>query len=346
MTDSDYLVALHQVPHLGTKRLKGLKAHFGSYQQAWESRSKQWLQDPHILDPPEFQNYLTKQGIMYITEEDAQYSEALKHIDDPPLILYYKGHLELLNQPAVAVVGTRKATKYGQLLTEQFTAQLVQWGLVIVSGLAQGIDTIAHKTTLSSKGLTIAVLGHGLNHLFPADNFHLSQQIIAQGGILISEYSPHTPAKPGHFPARNRIIAGLSQLVIVPEATIDSGSLITARLAAEQGKEVLVVPGPITSPTSKGCHYLLKNGAVLLENSEDIARLLGITSMSQISTTSLSQMEQELIRLLEQTTTATSDYLAEQLQISFSELSLMLTQLEMKQLVIKTNDGSYLPYKI
>jgi DNA processing protein len=208
-------------------------------------------------------------GNRVLTLADAAYPKALLDIADPPLILYVKGRFDLLSNPALAVVGSRNATTQGVLNAEKFSEVLSQAGLTIISGMALGIDTAAHQGGLRGPGSTVAVIGTGADIVYPARNRTLAHQIAAEG-CIISEYGLGTPAIAANFPRRNRIISGLAQGVLVIEAAAQSGSLITARMAAEQGREVFAIPGSIHSPLSKGCHLLIKQGAKLVESAQDV----------------------------------------------------------------------------
>ncbi|CAN5196187.1 DNA-processing protein DprA [soil metagenome] len=207
-----------------------------------------------------------------LTLADSAYPQSLLDIADPPFVLYAKGRLDLLSRPGLAVVGSRNATAQGVSNAEKFSESLSQAGLTIVSGMALGIDTAAHRGGLqpgSSGGSTIAVIGTGADIVYPARNRGLAHRI-AEEGCIISEYSLGTPAIAANFPRRNRIISGLARGVLVVEAAAQSGSLITARMAAEQGRDVFAIPGSIHSPLSKGNHLLIKQGAKLVESAQDI----------------------------------------------------------------------------
>jgi len=209
-------------------------------------------------------------GNHLITLADSAYPQALLRCADPPVLLYVKGRAELLNRPALAVVGSRNATPQGTANAEAFAASLAGAGLTIVSGLALGIDTAAHRGALGAAGgSTIAVIGTGADRVYPARNHDLARRI-AEHGAIVSEFPLDTPALAGNFPRRNRIIAGLAQGCLVVEAAACSGSLITARLAAEIGSEVFAIPGSIHSPLAKGCHQLIRQGAKLVETAQDV----------------------------------------------------------------------------
>lgn len=210
---------------------------------------------------------------------DPDYPQSLLEIADPPLVLYAKGRIELLTRTSVAVVGSRNATTQGVVNAEKFSEVLSQAGLAIVSGMALGIDAAAHQGGLRGSGSTVAVIGTGADIVYPARNRSLAHQIAAEG-CLISEYPLGMPAIAANFPRRNRIISGLVRGVLVVEAAARSGSLITARLAAEQGRDVFAIPGSIHSPLSKGCHLLIKQGAKLVESAQDVLEELHFLSTS------------------------------------------------------------------
>ena len=209
-----------------------------------------------------------------ITLADSDYPQALLNIPDPPLLLYVKGRLDLLNRSALAVVGSRSATPQGINNAEAFAKSLSDAGLCIISGMAHGIDAAAHRGALRGHGGSIAIVGTGLDIVYPAANRELAH-MLAQQGTLVSEFPLGTPPLAANFPRRNRLISGMSLGCLVVEASLQSGSLITARLALEQGRDVFAIPGSIHAPQSKGCHALLKQGAKLVETAQDILEELG-----------------------------------------------------------------------
>jgi DNA processing protein len=218
------------------------------------SRTSRWLDEPaHQL----------------IAWDDPAYPRALLELPDAPPALFYLGRRELLARPAFAIVGCRHGTPQGAANAREFAHALGSAGYTIVSGLALGIDAAAHEGALATRGSTLAVVGTGLDRVYPARNRDLAARIAREGGLL-SEYLPGTPALKAHFPRRNRLISGLARGALVVEATLSSGSLITARLAAEQGRDVFAIPGSIHSPFSKGCHRLIRDGAKLVETAQDI----------------------------------------------------------------------------
>jgi DNA processing protein len=213
-----------------------------------------------------------------ITLADADYPAPLLHLADPPPLLYLQGRRELLSRPALAIVGSRNATRQGEANAEAFAAHLAQCGLTIVSGLARGIDSAAHRGALATEASTIAVLGTGGDVVYPDSNRALADRI-AQQGLLVSEYPLGTAPLPQNFPRRNRLIAAAARGVLVVEAAPDSGSLITARLAAEIGRDVMAIPGSIHSPLARGCHQLIRDGARLVESAQDVLQELGMDAI-------------------------------------------------------------------
>jgi DNA processing protein len=213
--------------------------------------------------------WLQRPGHHLLTLADAAYPRALLEIADPPPLLYLKGRLDLLTRPALAVVGSRNASAQGVANAEHFSQALSEAGLTIVSGLALGIDAAAHRGSLRGAGSTIAVIGTGIDLVYPYSNRALAG-LIAEQGCIVSEYALATPALPANFPRRNRLISGLARAVLVIEAAARSGSLITARMAAEQGRDVFAIPGSIHSALAKGCHALIKQGAKLVESADDV----------------------------------------------------------------------------
>ena len=207
-------------------------------------------------------------GASVLTALDEGYPELLKRIYDPPLVIYLRG--ELRPVPAAAIVGTRKATAYGLRTAGRLAAEVAAAGAAVASGLARGVDTAAHEAAVEGGGVTWAALGTGLNRVYPVENKRLAEKIAGSGGALISEFPMDRGPLPANFPRRNRVISGLSLATVVVEGGFESGAMITARFAIDQGREVLAVPGPVDSPVSRGPNYLIKNGAYLAETGEDI----------------------------------------------------------------------------
>jgi len=213
-------------------------------------------------------------GLRVMTRDDADYPQNLREIFDPPCVLYVKGTLEPEDANAVAVVGSRNASYYGLACSRDFAARLASFGLTVVSGMARGIDTAAHRAALDAGGRTFAVLGSGFMDIYPCENMGLCEEIAANGAVL-SEFALDTAPLAQNFPVRNRIVSGLSRGVLVVEASLKSGALITARLAAEQGREVFAIPGKLSSETSAGAHDLIKHGAHMVTSAEEILHEIG-----------------------------------------------------------------------
>lgn len=294
LEDKEYWLAFSVFQGIGPIRFNHLLNIFGSAKKAFWSPERKWreigfsgklvarfLNFRRHFDFDSYFLRLEKKGVRAIFAEEENYPKLLKEIVDRPSVLYVKSKGtggDLLSKKAVAVVGTRKVTTYGRQVTQMITEGLVSAGLVIVSGLARGVDKIAHETTINNQGLTVAVLGCGLDMIYPPEHQPLAERIVQAGGAVVSEFPLGVEAAPGNFPARNRIISGLCLGVVVTEAAEDSGSLITASCAAEQGREVFAVPGPITSPLSAGTSELLKKGARLVSGVGDILEELGIAA--------------------------------------------------------------------
>ena len=213
--------------------------------------------------------WLEKDNHELVCIGETKYPSLLYQIPDPPFALFCQGDTSLLNLPQIAIVGSRNPSRQGKDNAQAFAKYLAESGLAITSGMALGIDTCAHHGALSAPGKTIAVIGTGPDRVYPASNHKLAHEI-TEKGLIISEFATGTEAKPGHFPRRNRLISAISLGTLVVEATLKSGSLITARLALEQGREVFAIPGSIHNPQSRGCHHLIKQGAKLVENAQDI----------------------------------------------------------------------------
>ncbi len=282
-----------------------------------------WLEDPL--------NHL-------VTLADADYPQSLLNIPDPPMLLYVKGRLDLLNHSSLAVVGSRNATTQGLRNAEAFSLAASEADLCIVSGMAHGIDTAAHLGGLRGPGSSIAVVGTGLDKVYPSSNRDLAHQL-SQTGALISEFSLGTPPLAHNFPRRNRIISGLSLGCLVVEASLQSGSLITARMALEQGREVFAIPGSIHMPQSKGCHALIKQGAKLVENPRDILDELGWYS-SVANTASIHQAEHPIFAHLG-FDPLDLDSLSHRSGLTIEALSAILLQLELDGRVTTLAGGMY-----
>lgn len=281
-----WLAILH-APKVGPIKYGALLEQFGDPEAILEQfctplGKSYGLPDPvvHYLRNPDWNSvdqdirWLEQPNNGAITLHDSAYPRQLKEIADPPPLLFYHGDPQLLHYPQLAIVGSRNPSHYGTDTAFEFAKHLSSGGLSITSGLALGVDAAAHKGALAGSGLTVAVAGTGLDRVYPSKHHELAHTI-AEQGVLISEFAPGTPPLAQHFPRRNRIISGLSLGTLVVEAAVKSGSLITAKMAIEQGREVFAIPGSIHNPLSKGCHSLIRQGAKLVETARDIFEELG-----------------------------------------------------------------------
>ncbi|MBI2038888.1 MAG: DNA-protecting protein DprA [Candidatus Niyogibacteria bacterium] len=267
-------------------------------------------------------------SIQKLARTDERFPDGLRHIPEPPEILYCLGNAEVLaHAPSVAIVGTRRATRYGLETARDLARDASNAGIAVVSGLALGIDAEAHTGALAGKSPTIAVLGSGLNHIVPMTNRRLAEQILETGGAIVSEFEPDMPAETWTFPQRNRIIAGLAEATIVIEAPEKSGALITARFALDFNRDVGAVPGEITSINSKGTNQLLKEGAALIRTLDDVYELLGLEVKIRPALDIMDENDNNLLRCLE--TPQNAEMLADAVRTSISELLGRLTRLEL-----------------
>ena len=288
-----YWVAWNLVKGIGAVRFRALLNAFGDAQSAWEA-TPQALREAglsekvtanvvklrqHVLVDVVWEK-LQAGDIQVLTWDDETYPRRLKEIDQPPPVLYLRGSLLPEDEWAVAIVGTRRVTAYGRQVTEELAAVLGRNGVTVVSGLARGIDAIAHQSALNAGGRTLAVMGTGVDKIYPPDNNRLAEQILAQGA-LVSDYPLGTPPDGINFPPRNRIISGLSLAVVIVEAGLTSGALITASFAAEQGREVFAIPGNINAPQSQGTNRLILDGAIPLLNPQQVLEALNLTMVTE-----------------------------------------------------------------
>jgi DNA processing protein len=343
-------LALNQIPGLGNESLRKLLLTFGTPENIFLApiselnclvkpaisriiaegvnpnslvQTEIWLQDPlnHVL-----------------TIGDANYPQSLLNISDPPFLIFVKGRIDLLNVPSLAVVGSRSASPQGLRNAEAFANIASDGGLCVVSGMAHGIDAAAHLGGLKGKTSSVAVVGTGLDKVYPSANRDLAHRLSLTGAIL-SEFPLGTPPLPSNFPRRNRIISGLSLACLVVEASLQSGSLITARLALEQGRDVFAIPGSIHSPQSKGCHWLIKQGAKLVESAQDIFDELG-DSFSRPALLDISPANHELFEYLHFDPIDLST-LSERSGLTVASLSSILLQLELEGRITTLPGGLY-----
>ena len=345
MKEKDYLLAIHSFVYFGSVRLSLLKKYFGSYQKVWDAKNNQLekigistklIAKYHAyrekFDIDSYKNSLKRENVLVVAINDDNYPKKLTNIKYPPLLLHCKGNIDLFKKRAIAVVGSRKMTSYGRNIAESFSYELASRGLVIVSGLARGIDSVAHKAALKCGGSTIAVVANGLDRIYPPENRFLYKKIVENNSLIVSEYPLGYAAFPYNFPVRNRIVSGLSDSILVVEGRKKSGTLTTASHAADQGKEVYAVPGDITSQGSEASHFLLKNGAKLADSVESILEdfnleksVTGILNNKIV----LSQVEENLLSTLD-SGSLHIDEIVRICSLSTSEATGLLSMLELK----------------
>ncbi len=354
-----YWLALLRTPGVGSKTFVNLLQSFSPQQLFSQSRaslSALKLKEKSIdfIQSPDWDlinqdlNWLEQDKNDIITILDPLYPSQLQEISSPPPLLFLRGNKQLLSQPQIAIVGSRNPSAIGKQTAIDFAYSLAQQGFTITSGLALGIDAASHQGALNAKGHTIAITGTGLDRVYPARNKDLATEI-AKMGLLISEFPPGTSAKANHFPRRNRIISGLSIGLLVIEAAKQSGSLITARMALDENREVFAIPGSIHNPLARGCNALIKQGAKLVENTQDIFDELNIINQQDIETpqekeqSTLDLEQQKLLNLIMFSPTSV-DWLVQESGLSAEVISSMLLMFEL-QGTIANAPGGYIRIK-
>lgn len=351
MTDNPLAAWLlvSQIPGLGNESLRRLLKTFGSPHAILGAPISELsrfvktnvaqtiLHSKETIDLSLIEKWLNDPNNHIVTLADSEFPRALLNTEDPPFLLYVKGRLELLNSPALAIVGSRNASAQGMRNAEAFARTVSDAGICVVSGMAHGVDTAAHTGALQGQGSSIAVVGTGLDKVYPAANHELAH-LLAQHGAIISEFPLGTPPIASNFPRRNRIISGMSAGCLVVEASLKSGSLITARMALEQGRDVFAIPGSIHSPQAKGCHSLIKQGAKLVENAQDILEELGGFSTAPLpSATTESHPLFEYLGF----DPINLDTLCQRSGLTISALSAILLQMELDGVVAVSAGGLY-----
>lgn len=358
MSPQEALVALNMIDHVGPIRLRHLMDHFNGDPVAVLHASPHQLQrvqgigadtaeaihgwESHIDLTAELRR-ISEYGCRVFTQLDSEYPSRLREIYDPPIVLYVKGTLQPRDGNGIALVGSRLTTPYGNEVSRKLAYQLAYAGMTIISGGARGVDTAAHQGALSAKGRTVAVLGTGINRVFPAENVELFERIAAQGAVM-TQFPFNRPADKQTFPIRNRIVAGISLGTVVVEANLQSGALITANFATEYGRQVFAVPGRIDSPRSKGCHELIKKGAKLCESAEDILtefeylfpptnRTEPTEHQNELPSLFLSHQEATILTLLDAGKEKTIDEIIRCSGLTPQAVSVTLFALELKRLV-------------
>ncbi len=357
--DLPFLIALHRLPGIGPRLLGRLLARFKHAENVFRARRaalenlagvSQELLDALAAGPDhahlrQARAWLQSPSHHLLVPSDKDYPSLLTNIPDPPPLLYAAGDLKPLSVPQVAIVGSRNPSPGGVANARGLARALARSGFAITSGLAMGIDTAAHEGALAGGGMTIAVMGTGIDRIYPSCQETLAGNI-AQGGVLVSEFPLGSPPSRNHFPRRNRIISGLAMGTVVIEAALHSGSLITARLAAEQGREVYAVPGSIHSPLSRGCHALLRDGAKLVETAQDIVdELRGYTVAPPPAPAPPAgpTLQQEHVRLLGLMghDPISLETLISRSGLTAAKVSSMLLKMELKGLVLSYPGGMY-----
>jgi DNA processing protein len=358
--DEKYWLAFSRVGGIGVVRMRRLFEFFGSLERAWQARTGDFMQaglEPRLIervlnfrpkfDPDQEMERLAQLKIELLTLGAPGYPERLGQIDTPPPVLYLQGSLQPQDNLALAVVGTRQATNYGRAATQNICTELAGQGVTIISGLAKGIDTIAHQAALQAGGRTLAVLGSGVDVIYPSENRSLAARITdpaAQNGAIISEYPPGTLPEAANFPPRNRIVSGLSLGVFVVESNIKGGALITVDFAVEQGRDVFALPGSIFNPTSAGVNRLIRQGSArLVTCAEEILEELRPGGMfdpqdrqtqMELSQAGDTDTERQLLKILRQAGEPLHiDEVCRDTQLPTSEVSSLLVMLELKGLV-------------
>ncbi|MEA2097996.1 MAG: DNA-processing protein DprA [Patescibacteria group bacterium] len=343
-----YYNAFNLIPQMGPLRFKKLCDYFNTIEDAWNANSLEYekagleknviekiIQLKKEISPEKEFEKLTKENIKIITKEDDLYPKLLKEIHSAPALLYYRGKM-IEDKFTIAIVGSRKVSIYGRQVASQLARELSQAGLTVVSGMALGTDGIAHRECLKLKNRTIAVLGGGINtnSIYPSSNYQVAKEIISGGGAIISEYPIGTPPLKQHFPARNRIVSGLSLGVLVIEAAERSGTSIIVKFALEQNREVFAVPGNIYSLASKGSNNLIKLGAKLITKAEDVLEELNLESIIKIKKAQeiIPDNEEEalILKNLFPDSPIHIDQLAKTIKMNVTATSSLLTLMEIK----------------
>jgi DNA processing protein len=357
MNDKRYWVGFNLVKGIGAVRLQALRDHFGDLQAAWQAPSEA-LQAAGLgpklterveqvragVDLDRLMDRYATQGIELLTWEDEAYPARLKEIDQPPPILYVRGTLTPEDAWAIAVVGTRRVTAYGRQVSEDLAGSLAANGITVVSGLARGVDAIAHQAALKAGGRTIAVLGCGVDRIYPPEHAQLAAKIM-ENGALVSDYAPGTGPEAANFPPRNRIISGLSLGTVVVEAGETSGALITAQFAVDQGREVFAVPGNILAPQSKGTNRLISQGARPMLSARDVLDVLNLAQVPQQRAVRKAlpadEVESKLMNILTQEPLQ-MDEIRNQSGLPIERVSAALVMMELKGLVRSVGGTSYI----
>lgn len=356
MDEKKYWIGFNLIKGIGAVRMQGLVAYFGDLASAWNADASQLMEAglsaklaekvlgaKKQIDLDQVWAKIEAQGIQILIWTDESYPSRLREIDQPPPILYLRGEYVDDDVFAVAIVGTRKVTPYGRQVTEEIASFLAGNGITVVSGLARGVDAIAHQAALKAGGRTLAVLGSGVDKIYPPEHRGLAEQIMTRGAV-ISDYAVGTPPDASNFPPRNRIISGLSLAVVVIEAAETSGALITAEFAAEQGREIFAVPGSILAPQSKGTNRLIQKGAQPLLTPADLMQALDLTRMGDHKTARRALPSDETEALVLNVLGREPlhvDEIRNQANLPIEKISATLTMMELKGMVRQVGGMNY-----
>ncbi len=358
------LLALNGMPHVGPIMLRRLmdafdndpvailsgdRARLLTVKGVGEKVVETLLHWETKFNPEKEERTMAQSHTRFLTQQDAEYPSLLGELYDSPIGLYWQGDY-VVDRPCIAIVGTRRATLYGRSIAKKFAAELSRLGFCIVSGMARGTDTAAHEGALEAGGKTVAVFGCGLDIIYPPENLDLYKQIVAEGAV-VSEFPFGRRADRQTFPMRNRVVAGMSEAVVVIESDAAGGSMITARFAGEQGRVLMAVPGRIDQASSAGCHQLLRDGAILVTSVDDILEELRYARPQEAEldlgetttkpTVRLSEAEQSVLNSFTGGEIVSADALSERLSLSAAEVSVALMGLELKRQIAKRGDGRF-----
>ena len=367
MTEKEALIVLNMLPGIGPLKVRDLISFVGGATKVLQSDRETLLAVSgignklvddllnwnNIVNLENELELIEKAGVSIVTFNDSQYPELLKEIYDPPLLLYVRGTLPTNNDRLISIVGSRRVTRYGRKICENISASAAYNGWSIISGLAYGIDAVAHRATLDAGGKTIGVLGGGLLRFHPQDHLNMAREMIDNGGAVISEFPMEYSPNKRSFPMRNRIISGLSMGTIVVEAGFKSGSLITAKFALDQGRTVFAVPGQVDNPQARGTNALIKDGAVLTESFDDVLEEFEFSTfenipengnvVTSVASLELSDDEKMILDIIQEERDISADILASKSGLQVGSLLSVLMQLEMKKIIVQLPGKRYAP---
>jgi DNA processing protein len=354
--DDLFLAALAAIPGLGPKRLQGLFDQQGSWQKAWEAdmgdwekinlpaaSRHYWQKQKNNFKSEVLDNYLNRTKTNLITKTHPFYPTRFHDLPDPPILIYSRGKWPR-NNKIITAVGSRRPTPYGEAVAAHLIPPLAESGYSIASGLALGLDTLVHKLSLENKGHTIAILGSGLDNIYPASNRNLVEKIMAAGSLLISEYHPESAPLRSNFIQRNRLLAAIGEKTLILEAGLNSGSILTARLAKKMGRSLYAVPGNILSEEAAGCHHLLQEGAIITTKTSDILSIKEEKYSRKTNKKIIDPEEREILKILKinfsQFRGTSADEIGQELKLDTSSVNSKLSMMEIKKLV-RLHQGRY-----